>query len=144
MSDHRFDDRPCAVRKTKKNNAWKLDELKILARASGMPKYTTFKTKRELCKALGRKNSDVVLTRTKTKKNRVKATSVPIGQEGAKLKKVRESKKKTVAKKADLFGPTLRSLVYHSCRTRQRWQRGSLARASEGSSCTLEWAQERP
>jgi superfamily II DNA or RNA helicase len=108
VNDDRFDDRPCSVRRTKKNNAWKLDELKVLARASGMSGYTKFKTKRELCRALGRKHSDVVLKRTKTKVKKVEPSKVPIGQEGAKLTwggKKKKTARKSKKTKADLFGP---------------------------------------
>jgi ATP-dependent helicase YprA (DUF1998 family) len=108
VNDDRFDDRPCSVRRTKKNNAWKLDELKVLAGASGMSWYTKFKTKRELCRALGRKHSDVVLKRTKTKVKKVEPSKVPIGQEGSKLTwggKKKKSTRKSKKTKAELFGP---------------------------------------
>lgn len=98
--DIRFDERPCSVRKTKSNNAWKKDELVVLARASGLPKWTTYKNKAQLCKALAMKHSDVDMTRQKSTTKKLPATKVPIGEEGAALANVpkpkpRPSKSKT-------------------------------------------------
>lgn len=98
--DIRFDERPCSVRKTKSNNAWKKDELVVLARASGLPNWTIYKNKAALCKALAMKHSNVDMTRQKTTTKKIPTTKVPIGEEGATLADVpkprsRPSKSKT-------------------------------------------------
>lgn len=93
-----FEDRPCEARAGKRNRAWTLSALRILARASGMKGYTRFRTKAELCKAL-RMPARVSLRKPVVLKTK-KVKKIPVGIAPQVHKGLKHKKKKKLSAKA--------------------------------------------